>query len=326
MHYYSIEWHTHTTHSDADQTIDQLFAAAAAAHYDILSISDHNTLSAYAEIQQRQLQPASWLLRNSLEWTTYYGHMLVLGTQDVVNWYEAKPTDIDQWVQKNRDAGAIVGVAHRFELGSPICTGCHWDFLVRNWDNFDFLEVLNGNSPQEQTYNQKAYALWSQLLKAGHRLTGSAGRDWHRPKKATDNVAVNYLGIPDEISDAAIKASIRQGNFYVSLGPTWQVTLTDAQHRQHFMGETLPQGQYQLDIAILSQSNALSQDFKPAIKEFQLLANETVLRRLPATALEGGRLQTEVALPTGPFRLEARGAFKGQTDQRLIIGNPFYIS
>lgn len=92
------------------------------------------------------------------------------------------------------------------------------------------------------------------------------------------------------------------------------------------MGETLPQGQYQLDIAILSQSNALSQDFKPAIKEFQLLANETVLRRLPATALEGGRLQTEVALPTGPFRLEAWGAFKGQTDQRLIIGNPFYIS
>lgn len=61
MHYYSIEWHTHTTHSDADQTIDQLFAAAAAAHYDILSISDHNTLSAYAEIQQRQLQPASQL-------------------------------------------------------------------------------------------------------------------------------------------------------------------------------------------------------------------------------------------------------------------------
>ncbi|MEE6716417.1 hypothetical protein [Schleiferilactobacillus harbinensis] len=129
MHYYSIEWHTHTTHSDADQTIDQLFAAAAAAHYDILSISDHSTLSAYAEIQQRQLQPASWLLRNSLEWTTYYGHMLVLGTQDVVNWYEAKPTDIDQWCRKIAMPGLLSAWPIPLNLAVqsvPAVTGTSW--------------------------------------------------------------------------------------------------------------------------------------------------------------------------------------------------------
>ncbi|MCP9311734.1 CehA/McbA family metallohydrolase [Liquorilactobacillus satsumensis] len=323
MNYYSIEWHTHTVHSDADQTVAQLLDTAAKSHYEILSISDHNTLSAYAEIAEKGLTTPVFLLHNSLEWTTFYGHLLVLGVREALNWYDAKPTEIDLWVKKNKEAGAVLGIAHPYELGSPICTGCHWDFLVRNWDNFDFIEILNGDSPQEQDYNQKAYTLWSELLRQGHHLAASCGRDWHRLKKETANVAVNYLGV-EHLDEESIKASIRQGNFYITLGPKWELSLSSKEQPAIFMGATITQGTYHLAVKFQNQDDDFNRQFGETIKKIKLLQNEEVIAEFSRTAF-GAELKTEVVLTPGPFRIEAWGAFKENPDQRLVISNPFYV-
>ncbi|KRL04604.1 CehA/McbA family metallohydrolase [Liquorilactobacillus oeni] len=323
MNYHSIEWHTHTVHSDADQTVEELLKAAAKSNYEILSISDHNTLSAYDEIKEKGLTTSVFLLHNSLEWTTFYGHMLVLGTHEALNWYDAKPADIDLWVKRNKEAGAVLGVAHPFELGSPICTGCHWDFLVRNWDNFDFIEILNGNSPQEQLYNQKAYALWSKLLQEGHHLAASCGRDWHRPKKETENVAINYLGV-EQLNEEMIKDSIRKGNFYVTLGPKWEFNLSSQEKHEILMGATILQGTYHLAVKFQNQDNELNRQFGETIKKIKLLQNEEVVAEFSRTNFEE-ELKIDVALTRGPFRIEGWGSFRGIPDQRLVISNPFYV-
>ncbi|WP_057829020.1 CehA/McbA family metallohydrolase [Liquorilactobacillus cacaonum] len=326
MRYYSIEWHTHTTHSDAQQTTMELVNNAQEFGYDILSISDHNTTSAYDELKGNCMYgKRPFIFKGSIEWTTYYGHMLVLGANEIIDWSIAKPDDIDSWINKIKMADGLIGVAHPFKLGSPICTGCHWDFLVRNWDKVDFIEIFNGNSPQNQLYNEQAYKLWSDLLKEGRHISCSSGRDWHRPKKVEDNVAINYIGL-EEISSSQIKQSIRQGNFYVTLGPTCSIQVKAHSNSRFFqMGSLLNPGMYEVDVELGETSNNLNGNFMVKPTKLRLLQNEECIEEIKVTE-QLRSYKVSLPLKSGEFRVEVVGSFQNKPDVKLIIANPFYVS
>ena len=127
MSYLPCELHCHTIHSDGDFTVSELQKAAADDHLAIIALTDHNTFSGWDELDDNII-PAI----RGIEWTTYFGHMLVLGANDFVDWRDAQPDNIDEKIKQVKAVGGIVGIAHPYQLGSPLCTGGRWEFNVRD--------------------------------------------------------------------------------------------------------------------------------------------------------------------------------------------------
>ena len=107
MSYLPCELHCHTIHSDGDFTVSELQKAAADDHLAIIALTDHNTFSGWDELDDNII-PAI----RGIEWTTYFGHMLVLGANDFVDWRDAQPDNIDEKIKQVKAVGGIVGIAH----------------------------------------------------------------------------------------------------------------------------------------------------------------------------------------------------------------------
>ena len=52
--------------------------------------------------------------------------MLVTDCKEFVDWRDAVPDNIDEKIAEVQKRGGMVGIAHPYELGSPMCTGCVW--------------------------------------------------------------------------------------------------------------------------------------------------------------------------------------------------------
>ena len=128
-------------------------------------------------------------------------------------------------------------IAHPFSIGSPICTGCRWEFQVKDYDNVDFIELWNRVNPDESFRSRLAYEMWTDLLKKGHRISCSAGRDWRRIESEMDNTALTYIGL-QELTEDGVKESLENGNFYITLGPRLQMQI-EQNGRIHHLGQEL---------------------------------------------------------------------------------------
>ncbi|WP_240422235.1 CehA/McbA family metallohydrolase, partial [Paenibacillus periandrae] len=89
------------------------------------------------------------------------------------------PNDLAQGLREVKALGAIAGLAHPFRVGSPMCTGCYWEYTIDDWNAIDFIEVWSGTLPSVHSSNQRAFALWTEVLNQGYRVTATCGRDWH---------------------------------------------------------------------------------------------------------------------------------------------------
>jgi Predicted metal-dependent phosphoesterases (PHP family) len=224
------ELHTHTLHSDGAMTLLQLAQSAKALGLRCIALTDHNTISGHAEIESVQRQTGITIIPG-LEWTTFYGHMTVLGVTEYVDWKDIGPDEIDKGIDRIHCSGGLAGIAHPFRPGSPICTGCYWDFDVRDWEKPDMIEVWSETFPSINPVNQRAFDLWQKRLAGGARLTAVAGRDWHR-NDTSGPVAVTYLQISVRSSIPLLQrtlAAIKNGKVVVSMGPlfTFEIETTN---------------------------------------------------------------------------------------------------
>ena len=188
MSYLPCELHCHTLHSDGAFSVEELQMAAVEDHLSLIALTDHNTMSGWDELDD-SVVPAI----RGIEWTTYFGHMLVLGAGDFVDWRDAVPDNIDEKIKQIKACGGLVGVAHPYQMGSPICTGGRWEFNVRNWSNVDYIEIWHEDMNKISSENVKSVALWTSLLDKGYRLAASYGRDWHRPEMAAPILILKVL-------------------------------------------------------------------------------------------------------------------------------------
>ena len=127
--WYPCELHCHTVHSDGDFTVEGLIASAKEHGLKGICLTDHNTYSGREEASKEK----DLVILQGIEWTTYFGHMLVLGADRFVEWRDAVPENIDEKMKQVHAAGGLVGIAHPFQLGTPICTGGRWDFRVQDF-------------------------------------------------------------------------------------------------------------------------------------------------------------------------------------------------
>jgi hypothetical protein len=243
MRWIACELHTHTLHSDGRQTLRELAAGAAGLGFDCIALTDHNTMSGLRERAEIERETGIVIIPG-MEWTTFYGHMVTIGMSDYTDWRAYGPEGLEEGLARIHEQGGLAGMAHPFRVGSPICTGCFWEYEIRDWSSIDYIEVWSGTFPQIKTANARAFDLWTDRLKAGLRISAVSGRDWHEQTVTEEPVSVTYLGIdedaPGTIADKAVKA-LAEGRASVTTGPLLEWTV-EAGGEVRTTGETLHNG------------------------------------------------------------------------------------
>ena len=231
--WYPCELHCHTLHSDGDFTVSELIETAKERCLSGICLTDHNTISGWDETENEK----KLAVLKGIEYTTYYGHMLCLGMKEVVDWYNI--SNIDSTVSCMISKGGLVGIAHPFQIGTPICTGGHWDYKITKWENINYMEIFSEGSPFLNTANKKARKLWHSLLSGGYRITPTMGRDWHRKTGNIFFSACTYLLIEGDITAEKMKQAINEGRTVVSAGPMF----TFSTDRGQTVGDVITDGE-----------------------------------------------------------------------------------
>jgi hypothetical protein len=257
--------------------------------------------------------------------------MLVLGADKYIDWRFARPETIDEYTRAIKDARGIVGIAHPFEFGSPLCTGCHWDFKVQNWEAVDYIEVWSNPFPHSKLKNHLAFQWWTGLLNQGHRLAATAGWDWHAPaaKGEAPLPPATWLGLREgEINLAAVREALEGGRSFVTIGPFAEISLTGKNGQSCGLGETVGAGSCTLSVTVdESRRRPVWASFGIATKSIRLVHNGTVIKQLPYPQNKApGSLTANLSLDPGWLRVEGYGDYLGNEDKLLFFSSPIYIA
>ncbi|WP_067838940.1 CehA/McbA family metallohydrolase [Amphibacillus sediminis] len=237
----AAELHAHTFHSDGKQTVPEMIQVAEQQGLDVLAITDHNTTSPLREMEEQRNHTSLQLLYG-LEWTTFFGHILTFGypTLTYTDWRNIGPTDVHKGLEHIHRRGAVAGIAHPFRIGNPIGTGCHWEFTIKDINDFDFIEVWNGNHPSVSYYNHRAIEFWTELLNKGYRLPATAGRDWHHNDDQHSKYAITYVHMPQDSGRFRqdFLQSIREGRISISYYSVLSLEIEQSQ-QTYTIGDTV---------------------------------------------------------------------------------------
>lgn len=328
MHWYPVELHTHTQHSDGDYVVAAMVKRAKELGFSGFALTDHNSKAGLPELL-RETAKFGLVPIEGLEWTTYFGHMLVLGEKGYTDWRGVKPKDIDAAIASIHRNKGIVGIAHPKSIADPIKTGYRWIFDVQDWSQVDFLEVWSRNDAPLKIQSEGAFQMWDELLSQGYHVTATSGRDMH--KQDYNAYAHTFVGSREKLSEEAVFHAIRHGRICVAMGPLLTVEgFVEEQAAE--CGDTVPAGPMELRWNITCDK--LRHDYKrdqiiPGRVRLIQNGKEIASADLPAwdcdpeKILRGTfRVQTE----PGWIRAELVGDYFGQKEIRIAFANPIFIS
>jgi hypothetical protein len=308
----SGDLHMHTVNSDGDWTVPQLITAAKEARLDFICITDHNTFSHHAEIDQLSRKQTDVLLIRGEEITTYGGHANAWGLPaNVLIDFRVPPGDqkaMARVAAETHRRRALISINHPFAA----CVGCNWSY-DQEAVGFDAIEVWNGSW---DTADEQALALWDKLLQKGRRVTAIASSDSHRPANPIGQAAT-HADITGGLSVTAILKSIRAGRIYLTntaTGPT--ITFTSRRvldGRTYMIGDTLRIGKSQRIRFRLAAADV------PASATVSLISQGSVIRSFLADA--NAQVVEVDSAQDGYFRMEVRD----QNGKMLALTNPIYV-
>jgi hypothetical protein len=240
MRWAACELHTHTFHSDGKQTLLELANGAKSLGFECIALTDHNTMTG---LQEREIieTETGVLIIPGMEWTTFYGHMVTIGLDAFIDWRVLGVGEVHKGITQIHANGGIAGMAHPFRVGSPICTGCYWEYEIKDWNEIDYIEVWSGTFPSIKKNNLRAFQFWTDRLNEGYRIAATSGRDWHAQSETEDPISVTYLGLEnseDSLKNQAIQA-ISKGRVSVTIGPliTMEIEKADLLYK---LGDLIP--------------------------------------------------------------------------------------
>lgn len=311
MNWYACELHAHTYHSDGGMSPAELYSRAMKNQLDLIALTDHNTFAGASE------QP----FLPGMEWTTYHGHMVVLGASRFVDWRDAGMGPIDGKLKAIHDAGGAVTVAHPCALGSPVSTGSRWEMKVDNWDMIDAWEVWHSNRAPLTLEDEKSLREWTRLLDAGNHIAAVYGRDWHRPDEHV-MAAVTYLGMPGALDNASAVAAIRAGRTLVTMGPVPVVTVTQGD-KVYAPGDTLDAGDLTVRVAVdMQRRRAIWEGWGVKADSVRLIA--TGGREVCVASLAEAAAGLRVRAEKGWLRAEVVGSLDGEACCVALV-SAFYV-
>lgn len=316
----AAEMHCHTLHSDGKFTVDELLQTAHDYQLEMIALTDHNTLSGHRELSPEKEDKTVKVIRG-IEWTTFFGHMLVLGCPEYVDWRYALPDTIDESIQKIRALGGIVGVAHPYELGSPICTGGCWEYHVHKWENVSYIEVWSEEFPSIKTANHRSVAMWNGLLDKGYHLAATHGKDWHGAVIENVPSGCTYLGIAGDCTPENGKEAVKCGRTVVTMGPLFTMQVQKS-GKTYEIGETAESGEAEFKFFTdMRAREEMWARFAFAPAEIRLIGNGgEVLEKIPYSA----ELLLPFILTRGWYRAELWGNAMGK-NCCLAMTSPIYV-
>ncbi len=226
MKWIAAELHTHTCHSDGKFTTKGLCEAAKAAELSVVAITDHNTTAPLRELSPALAKDTVEAIRG-IEWTTFWGHLCVLNGALDVDWRDASPANMPEKLKKIRSGGGICGIAHPFAIGSPMCTGCHWDFGITDFRDITYVEAWSENFPCVRVDCSRAVDFWIRLLDQGYRIAITYGRDWHGIDSDDEPRACTCLRINGDACAQSALEAITHRRTAVTMGPLFQMETAD---------------------------------------------------------------------------------------------------
>lgn len=167
--WYRGDLHTHSHHSDAPGSLEDLVEAGLAAGLDFLAVTDHNTTS---HLRYLPALAALLVLIPGEEVTSYYGHLNVWGNSHPLDFRCRFPDQMRQVIDAAHRAGALVSASH------PAAPGMGWTFGEEQ--PLDCIEVFHGPSGE---LNANSLELWEDLLRRGRKVVAVGGSDFHCGKQ-----------------------------------------------------------------------------------------------------------------------------------------------
>lgn len=201
--------HCHTHHSEAQGSVENIAHAAKQKGLNFLSITDHNTVSHWREMEE--LGETDLVLIPGEEITTYRGHANVWGKGRWLDFRCRTASDVEAVYRVAAAEGRPFSVNHPKPGGPP------WEF---GFDvPFDCLEVWHGLWSMG---NDRSLKLWDSLLKHGRRVIAVGGSDTH-PRFRSDGTLTEWIGYPTtwvyapEPTPEAVLEGIRNGHVVISV-------------------------------------------------------------------------------------------------------------
>jgi hypothetical protein len=225
------ELHSHTIHSDGTLTPQELIAQAQQNRLDFLAITDHNTNSALREIERTALNTLKngyltlkngylgLLIIPGIELTTFHGHALALGVESWVDWRTGyRGWKMEDAARLTRAMGGVFIIAHPNDVGTPICTGCKWEYADIDLDLVDGIEIWNGRWSGSVDKNPKGLQTWQTLQEGPHRNPATCGADYHQTGEWGEGIPITYVYARSRSAPAVLEG-IRRGRVILSSGP-----------------------------------------------------------------------------------------------------------
>jgi len=233
-----LEPHLHTLHSDGRDTVADMFAACKSAGYQAVALTDHNTISGLAEAE-RAARDLDLVLVPGVEVTTFHGHAVALGVTSVPEWRDLEARGMDALASDVHAQGGVLSVAHPAALGSPVCSGCAWEWPIQA-ESADSLEVLNA----ARLNMDVPLALWRQRLEAGARLAPSGAGDVHSVAAAAAQRAATFVFVREPTREAVLDA-LRQRRVCASVDGPLELWLEDTDGQVALVGQCVTDGAWQ---------------------------------------------------------------------------------
>lgn len=320
--YYPFELHTHTVHSDGGFTPETLIKAVKAQGLKGIALTDHNTATGYKEAALIGSEEGIVVIRG-IEWTTFYGHITVLGATDAIDWREVNPKNVCKKAEEVRSAGGAIGIAHPFRLGYPLCTGGSddWELKLKEYAAFTHYEVWSYLSPSLDRTNALAEKRYDEILSSGVKLSATYGRDWHDARD-TEAYAATYLGIKGELNAENALDAVKNGRTYISTGVRLEVGIVSNNGHRFGIGDTAPEGEYALKVALSEFTADYTRIYgvkAEEIKIFGTAPDEKIT--LSVSQCEEG---IKIRLKSGYIRISVHGQIEGAAGE-LATTSPIYI-
>ena len=166
----------------------------------------------------RRRLSADLLTAGGTELTTYYGHAVILGAHQWIDW-RIRPGngDMQAIAAAAYAAGQVYIIAHPLSDGEPGCTGCSWRFGEMMPGNARLVEIWNGPW-DDSSHNDQSLAMWYDWLNQGMHLAATAGTDAHGEHSHGPNPAFNVI-YAEALTEAALLKGLMAGHLYLTAGP-----------------------------------------------------------------------------------------------------------
>jgi hypothetical protein len=221
--WYNGELHVHSNESTGRTPVQEIYHAAAEAHLDFLTLTDHFSASHWLRLEELgNLGPP--LLLKSMEVAGDYGHANVHGLEDWLNPFVDDNADLTAFLSleevptMERIADAVHSQGGLFCINHPQSGLVSWRYHNFPWEKADLMEVW---CLPDGIGTFLYPVLWDGLLCRGLHITAVGSSDSHHPT----NEGPWKLGqirnwvYARELSQPAILAGLRKGAAYISCGP-----------------------------------------------------------------------------------------------------------